>query len=360
MGKRVLKKVFWVSIVIILCVISAENAFAEKKVLLQVQAVCPTRLKALGSTLNWVAENLKVASNGNMNMKIFEPGQLVPPHEILDAVSKGRISAGFTAAADWAGKIPAISLFCAVPFGPDPTVYASWFYYGNGMKLYQECYDRSGYNIKVLLVGMCSPETAGWFNKKIESKADLKGLRMRFLGLGGQVIQRVGGSVTLLPMAETFQALEKGAIDGAEICFPSVDHELGLYKIAKYNYFPGWHQPATAIELIINKDVWNKLTESQQRLLEVTCKAATLDMLSYSEAIQGQYVQGNEDNPKVENMVWSKELLGEFKGAWADIVKEECEKDEFFKKVWDDLSAFVKLNHKWQEYGYLPRDSKVK
>jgi len=343
----------------LIIVFTAGEVLAAKKVLLQVQSVCPTRLQALGTTINWVAENVAAASDGNINIKVYDPGKLVSPHEILDAVSTGKISGGYTNAADWAGKLPAAALFGAVPFGPDPATFISWFYYGNGMKLYQELYDRSGYNVKVLLCGMLSPETAGWFNKKIESKADLKGLRMRFLGLGGNVMQKVGASVTLLPMSETFPALEKGALDGAEICTPSVDHEIGLYKIAKYNYFPGWHQPATTMELLINKDFWAKLSPSQQRLLEITCKAATVDMLSYSEAIQGEFIRKNEEKHHVENLIWSPELLEVFHTAWLEVAAEESAKDEFFKKVWDDLSAFTAENQTWTELGYLPRKTKV-
>ena len=138
-------------------VFAAADAVAAKKVLLQVQSVCPTRLQALGTTINWVAENIAAASDGNMKIKVYDPGQLIPPHEILDAVSTGKISGGYTNAADWAGKLPAAALFGAVPFGPDPATFISWFYYGNGMKLYQELYDRSGYNVKVLLCGYAKP-----------------------------------------------------------------------------------------------------------------------------------------------------------------------------------------------------------
>ena len=352
----VLLQVLVLSLILIFTVC---EAMAGKNAILQVQSVCPTRLQALGTTINWVADNIAVASEGSLKIKVFDPGKLVPPHEILGAVSKGMISGGYTNAADWAGKLPAAALFGAVPFGPDPSTFISWFYYGNGMKLYQELYDLSGYNVKVLLCGMLSPETAGWFNKKIESNDDLKGLRMRFLGMGGNVMQKVGASVTLLPMAETFAALEKNALDGAEICTPSVDHEIGLYKIAKYNYFPGWHQPATTMELLINKDFWAKLTPAQQRLLEITCKAATIDMLSYSESIQGAFIKKNEA-AGVENMVWSKEQLALFEKAWLEVVAEESAKDEFFKKVWTDLDNFRIEHAAWEEIGYLPRQTKIR
>ncbi len=319
---------------------------------MQVQSVCPTRLRALGTTITWVAEKLDQMSDGEIKMKVYDPGKMVPPHEILDAVSKGKLAGGYTNAADWAGKLPSSSLFGAVPFGPDPMVYLAWFYYGDGMKLYQEMYDRGGYNVHVLLCGVLSPETAGWANELITKPEQLKGLKVRFLGLGGEVLQKCGASVQLLPMAETFPALEKGALDMAEICIPTVDHEIGLHKIAKYNYFPGWHQPATTMELLINKDVWNKLSESQKTNFEIACKAATLDMLSYSEAIQGKTIVENVDYG-ITNVTWSDEMLVLFKTKWVEVVDELCSEDEFFKKVWDNLSNFRAEYENWGELGYL-------
>lgn len=321
---------------------------------LRVQSVCPTRLKALGTTINWVAEKLDKISGGNIKMKVYDPGKMVPPHEILDAVSKGKLSAGYTNAADWAGKLPASPLFGAVPFGPEPIEYTSWFYYGDGMELYQEMYDRAGFNVHVLLCGILPPETSGWSNRLIKKPEDLKGLKTRFLGLGGDVLEKCGASVQLLPMAETFPALEKGALGFAEICIPSVDREIGLYKIAKYNYFPGWHQPATTMELLINKDVWEELSDTQKLMFEIVTKAATLDELVYAESIQGKIIETNEQYG-ITNVTWSDELLSLFKEKWEEVIAEQCQKDEFFRKVWDNLSAFRDEYSNWSALGYLKR-----
>jgi TRAP-type mannitol/chloroaromatic compound transport system substrate-binding protein len=223
------------------------------------------------------------------------------------------------------------------------------------MKLYQEMYDSHGYNVKVLVCGIIAPETSGWFLKPIESADDLKGLPMRFFGLGGQAMQKLGASVSLLPGGEIFPALEKKAIEATEFSMPAIDERLGFYKIAKYNYYPGWHQQATVFELLINKDVWNEMSPHQQMVIELITKAATLDAFAYTEAIQAKTMKTNVNEREVKNMYWSDEMLDTFKASWEEVAKEQAANDAFFKKVWDDLSGFREEYKLWQTYGFLPR-----
>ncbi len=201
--------------------ISADPAMArDKKVLLKVPVAFGTHLPGLGDGILYISERIETLSGGSLRMKVYEPKKLVAPFEILDAVSTGKVNAGYSTAGYWAGKIPAAPLFSAVPFGPDAPEFLAWFYYGNGMDLYQEMYDNAGYNVKVLLAGIIAPETSGWFEKPIKSASDLKGLRMRFFGLGGAVMQKLGVQTSLLPGGEIFPALEKGAIDATELFLP--------------------------------------------------------------------------------------------------------------------------------------------
>jgi len=331
--------------------ITIGQAFGAKKVILKVQSVQPTTLPGSGDLSNTV----KAASDGNIIMKIYEPGELVAPLEILDAVSEGRVDAGMSAAGFWQGKIPAAAFFSAVPFGPEAPEYLGWLYRGNGMKLYQEMYDKYGYNVKVFPVTIYSPETSGWFHKPIKSVGDLKGLKMRFFGLGGLAMQKLGVSVSMLPAGEIFPALEKRAIDATEFSMPAMDERLGFYKLVKYNYYPGWHQQATVGELLINKDTWKGMTPSQQALIEMACMANITNTLAHNEAIQGKVIRDNIEQRGVINMVWSDEMLGEFKKAWMEVAEENCAKDAFFKKVWEDLSAFRAEYGYWSKLGFLPR-----
>lgn len=336
---------------------SAAGGASERPVLIKVAMTAPPQLPGVGSPAPWIAERIEIASNGSIRMKIYEPGKLVKPFEVLGAVHDGTVDAGHAPAGFWQGKMSAAPLFSAIPFGPEASEYLAWMYYGNGLKLYQEMYDRNGYNVKVLICGVISPETSGWFQHEINSPADLKGLKMRFFGLGGEVMQELGVSVVLLPGGEIYQALDKKVIDATEYSMPAIDEALEFYKIVKYNYYPGWHQQATLFELIINKDVWNGLSASQQMILEMMCRAATVDTLAYTEAIQAAAIRRNVEEHGVKNRVWSPEMLQLFRTTWEKVVKRKTAEDEFFKKVWDDLVAFRAEYDRWESLGFLPRET---
>jgi TRAP-type mannitol/chloroaromatic compound transport system substrate-binding protein len=345
----------------ILMIIFAANIFLwpcyvhARRLLVRCQLLYNTTLPILGESTPWFAAKIKEVSEGQMVFKLYDPGKLVPPLEILESVSKGRIDAGSTAAGFWAGKLPAAPLFSSIPFGPEAPEFLAWMYEGNGLKLYQEMYDRAGYNVRVLPIAIIAPETAGWYTKPINSADDLKGLKMRFYGLGGQVMQRLGVSVNLLPPGEIFPALEKGAIDATEFSMPSLDKNLGFHKVCKYNYFPAWHQQATFAELLINKDVWEKkMTPAQRTLIEICAMATVTRMLAKSEATQASAIRENAEKSGVKNMYYSDELLTTFKKAWEEVAKEQAE-DPFFSKVYEDLQAFRVEYAIWSQLGFLPR-----
>lgn len=209
------------SLAVAAAVLTASAAHASDKLLLKTPIAFSTALPRLGTPIPRVADQLDLMSGGTLKMKVYEPGKLVDPFEILDAVSTGKINSGYTTAGYWAGKIPASPLFSAVPFGPEAGEYMAWLYYGNGMSLYQEMYDQAGYNVHVLPCAILAPETSGWFAKEINTPTDLEGLKMRFFGLGGKVMQKLGVATSLLPGGEIFPALEKGAIDATEFSMPA-------------------------------------------------------------------------------------------------------------------------------------------
>jgi len=329
-------------------------AAESKPVLLKLPVAFPTTLPGLGSTAQWLSDEVGDLSNGSIKIKVYEPKKLVAPFEILDAVSSGKVNAGFSIAGYWAGKMPAAPLFGAVPFGPEADEYISWFWHGNGMKLYQAMYDDNGYNVHVELCGINPPETSGWFAKEINSPADLKGLKMRFFGLGGKVMQKLGVSTSLLPGGEIYAALEKGAIDATEFSMPAIDKRLGFHKLVKYNYFPGWHQQATTQELLINKDTWNGMTGHQQAVIKNLCKASVANAIAYTESLQGAAIRENVEKNGVIIKKWSPEMLSTYEKTWAEVVDEQSA-DAGFKKVWDDLEAFRADYDFWQANAFLPR-----
>ena len=305
----------------------------------------------VGEQLVWLADNINEMAAGSLQIKVYGPDKLVGAMEVLDAVSSGKVELGYSASGFWMGKIPAAPLFCSVPFGPDAAEYLSWFFYGNGMKLYQEMYDTHNFNVKVLLCGLIPPESSGWFANEIKSLDDLQGLKMRFFGLGGDIMKKYGVAVRLLPPGEIYPALEKGVIDATEFSMPSIDEQLGFYKIAKYNYFPGWHQQATTFELLINKDIWNSLAPSQQAIIENAALANMIKGIAVGEGSQGPAMKRNVERG-VHQVSWSPEIIEQFRNTWHEVVAEKVEEDPYFKKVWEDLEAFRADYKEWSSRAY--------
>ncbi len=345
-----------VAIFIITMVFFANPSFAAKKVLIKLQQAYASVLPTLGINVKWWADELKTISDGVINIKIYEPGKLVAPFEILDAVSSGKVDAGVAGDGFFAGKIPAGQVFSSLPFGPEADEYMAWYYHGNGAELHQWAYDESGFNVKMIPVVMIVPETSGWFKEPIKSVEDLKGMKMRFYGLGGQAMQKLGMSITVMPGGELFAALEKGVIDATEFSMPTIDQRLGFHKLVKYNYYPGWHQAATIIPVFFNKDKWNSLSKIQQRQIEIACMASMTNSIAQGEAEQGPVIKENIEKRGVKNQYWSDEMLASFKKAWEEVAAEQVAKDPVFKKVYEDLQSFRLEYNYWKELNFLPRN----
>jgi TRAP-type mannitol/chloroaromatic compound transport system substrate-binding protein len=311
-------------------------------------------LPILGTAATDFVEKINSISN-EVEFEHYDPGKLVPTLEALDAVSNGSVDAAFATSGYWQGKIKAASLFAAVPFGPEAGEFLGWILYDDGATLWQEMYDSNGYYVKALPCGVIAPETSGWFKKEINSASDLKGLNMRFFGLGAEVMQKMGVSTSLLGASDIFPALERGAIDATEFSMPKIDARLGFHKIAKYNYFPGWHQPSTLFELLINKDIWEELDEKAQNQIEVACLANLTTNLAEGEATNYSAMVDNVDNNGVTIKKWDPEMLSMFRSAWEEVANEMAADDEFFAKVWADLSEYREGYKIWSTNIYLPR-----
>lgn len=324
----------------------------ERKARIELASFIPASVTVLGEQIVHIADQLDRVSGGSIAMEIYDPGALVGALEILDAVSDGKVDAGYGASGFWSGKIPAAPLFSAIPFGPGSSEFMAWLYHGNGLKLYQEMYDKSGFDVKVLVCSIIPPETSGWFAQEIESPEDLENLKMRFFGLGGTVMEKLGVSVTVLPGAEIFPALEKGVIDATEYGLPSIDENQGFHKLVKYNYFPGWHQQSTTFEIIINRRVWDHFSSTQQAQFESVCKAGIVHSIAYSEATQAAAIRRNQERG-VQIKQWNPEMLELFQKTWEEVAEEQSAQDPFFKKVWYDLKSFRTEYATWGERAYL-------
>lgn len=329
----------------------AEAEVAEAKpVRWKMGSTFPGSLVQIGTLGKQLSQNIDDISGGNVELKFFEPGALVPALELFDAVSTGAVDAGWSTPGYWAGKVPALQFFSAVPFGPATGEYMAWYFYGGGQALYDELYSR--HNIKGFLCGIIAPEASGWFRTEISSADDLKGLKMRFFGLGAKVMEKLGVSTQLIAGGDIFPALELGTIDATEFSMPAVDKELGFYQVAKHYYFPGWHQQSTYLELIMNLDRWNSLNATQQAQIKAGCGENFRISIAEGEAIQfGALEELKADGVQLHR--WSDEMLATYKKAWDEVVEDEAAVDPDFARVWESMKDFREKYAPWKELGYL-------
>ncbi|MDK1025135.1 MAG: TRAP transporter substrate-binding protein [Gammaproteobacteria bacterium] len=325
----------------------------QEQIKWRVPVAFSTNLPALGDNIVYVSETLEQASNGRVILDIFEPGTLIPPFSITEGVRDGKISAGYTWLGYDQGRIPATPLISAVPFGMEPWEYTAWYFQGDGKMLAEELY--RPHNIHPILCGLISPETAGWFRFKIETLADIQGLKIRFAGLGGKVMERLGASVTMLPGGEIFQALEKGAIDATEFSIPAVDQMLGFDKVAKFNYFPGWHQTFTAFHLVVNRDVWAGMSVNDQVLIEMACTAGVTRNLARSEGMQGAVIEGFPAKG-VTPIKFSNDILRQLQQITREVLADEALRDSDFDRIYKSQLAFMKTYKSWKDLAFLDRD----
>lgn len=326
---------------------------SAKPITWRVPVAFGTNLPALGDNILYVTDTLKQATNGRVAFNVFEPGMLIPAFSITEGVKSKKIAAGYTWLGYDQGKIPATPLLSAVPFGMEPWEFTAWYYEDEGQALTQEIYKQ--HNVHPILCGVIGPETAGWFRQPIETLDDFDGLKIRFAGLGGRVLQELGASVTMIPGGEIFQALEKGAIDATEFSLPVVDEMLGFDRVAKFNYFPGWHQTFTAAHLVVNLDTWQALPTADQVMIEMACTAGVIRNLSRAEALQGSVMQGFADKG-VTTAKFSNEILKELEIVTQRVLQEEADADPDFARIWASQKAFQATYQHWKRNAYLPRD----
>ncbi|MEQ8347395.1 MAG: TRAP transporter substrate-binding protein [Sneathiellaceae bacterium] len=317
---------------------------------LKMASTYPSSLTQLGTLGKTLESNVNTASGGDIEIKFFEPGALVPALEIFDAIKSGSVDAGWSTPGYWQGKEPALALFAAVPFGPSAGEYGGWLFNAGGEDLMNEIYHK--HNIHSLICGVIAPEASGWFREPITSLDQLKGKKMRFFGLGARVMQKLGVDTQLLAAADIYPALERGTIDATEFSQPAIDLNLGFYQVAKNYYFPGWHQQSTTFELMLNKEKWDAMTDQQKALLKLACRANYAIGMAEGEAIQGKALSELEAKG-VTLHTWPPEILAQFQETWNEVAAELAAEDPSFKQAWDSLSAYRKEYKRWGELGYL-------
>lgn len=298
----------------------------------------PANFPGLGTGAIDFAKRVEACSAGRLKIRIYGDGELVPAFETFDAVSSGTAELGHGASYYWKGKVPASSFFASIPFGLIAQEMNAWLYHGGGWELWKEAY--APFGLLPVPCGSSGTQMGGWFRKEIRSLADIKGLKMRIPALGGEIIARAGGTPVTMPGSEIFTSLQSGAIDAAEWIGPYNDLAFGLHKAAKYYYYPGWQEPGSALEMIINQAAFDSLPEDLREIV-LTCASATNDrMAAEFTARNAEALQTLVRDHGVQVRRYPEDVIRELQRLSAEVLEEAARGDALFRRVLDSLTAF--------------------
>ncbi len=323
----------------------------EKKFRWKMVTTWPPHFPALGEGADFFAKWCKEMSNGRLDITVYGGGELVPPLGVFDAVSQGTVEMGHGAAYYWAGKTPACQFFAAVPFGLNAQGMNAWILNGGGLKLWEEVY--APFKVKPFLAGNTGVQAGGWFNKEIKSIADYKGLKMRIPGLGGKVVARAGGNAVLVAGGEIYTNLDRGVIDATEWVGPYHDLKMGFYKAAKHYYWPGWHEPGTALEIIVGQKAWDSLPADLKGVVKAAAARSNIWMLSEFEARNNAALQVLINKHKVPVKQFPESVLKDLKKFTDEVVQDVADSDPMSKKVY---TAFQKFRKEAWDWGKLTEE----
>ena len=313
----------------------------------------PKNFPGLGRAPETFAKYVESMSNGRLKIKVYGDGEIVPGFEVFDAVAGGTAQMGHAAAYYWKGKIPAAQIFTTIPFGMNAQEMNGWLHYGGGIELWREVY--APFGLIPFAGGNTGVQLAGWFKKEINSLDDMKGLKMRIPGLGGEVLKKVGGIPVALTGGDLFTSLQSGAIDATEWVGPYNDLAFGLFKAADYYYYSGWHEPGAALEFIVNKQAYEQLPKDLQAIVEVATRAANQDMLDEYTARNNEAMQTLMSKHNVMMRALPADVMAGLRKASVEVMEEQAANDPLFNKVYQSYKTFqtkVSDYHRISEFEY--------
>ena len=324
------------------------TSLIQKKYNWKMVTTWPPNFPVLGEACQLFADWVDQMSLGQMKIKVYGAGELIPGLEVFDAVSSGAAEMGNGAAYYWAGKSPATQFFAAVPFGMNAQQMNAWIYSGGGLALWKELYKKFG--LIAFPAGNTTMQMGGWFNKEINTIDDFKGLKMRIPGLGGKVLTKAGGTAVLSSGNEIYTNLERGVIDATEWIGPYHDYVMGFHKIAKYYYSPGWHEPGSVLENMFNLKEFEALPAHLKVILETASARMNLWVISEFEAKNNEYLNKIKAEKGVELRKFSPEILQILKKHTDDVLQEMAAADPITKKVYDSFNTFRNDIKSWAAY----------
>ncbi|MFV8818876.1 TRAP transporter substrate-binding protein [Haliea sp. E17] len=314
----------------------------------------PKNFPGLGSAPELFAKRIGEMSNGRLTVRVYGAGEIVPALGVFDAVSQGVADAGHGAAYYWKGKVPSSVFFTAIPFGLNAQEMYGWLYYGGGLELWQEAY--APFHLIPLPGGSTGVQMGGWFNREINSVADLQGLKMRIPGLAGEVFTAAGGTSITLPGSELYTSLQTGVIDALEWVGPYNDRIMGFQEVAKYYYYPGWHEPGSILEFIINEQSMAALPADLQAIVRAAARAASEDMLAEYTARNNEALVELVNTDGVQVRRFPEDVLRAFWQGTRQAMQELTARDPLSARVYTSYSDFyrnVREYHHISEQSYL-------
>ncbi len=305
----------------------------------------PPGFPVLGESCEMLAKWVKTMSGGRMEIKVYGGGELVPPLEAFETVSNGSAQIGSGSPYYWAGKIPAAPFFATVPFGMNAQQMNTWIYCGGGYELWKEAY--APFNLVPFAGGNSGVQMGGWYNKELNTLQDFKGLKIRMPGIGGKVIEKIGGSAILVAGGELYTSLERGVIDATEWIGPYHDHRMGFHKIADYYYTPGWHEPGTLLEFFVNKEKLESLPSDLQMIIETACARINQWVLLEFEAQNRIFLKKLQEEHNVDVRLFSLEILQGLRSATEEVLQDMVADDAFANTVYQAYRQFQKEINAW-------------
>ena len=306
----------------------------------------PKNFPGLGTGAAHLADTITRMTDGRIQIKVYGAGELVPAFGVFDAVSGGSVEMGHSAAYYWKGKAVSSQFFASIPFGLNTLEMGSWIQSGGGQALWDELYAR--FNLKPFAAGSTGQQMGGWFNREINTVSDYKGLKIRMPGLGGEVLRAVGATVVNLPGGEIFQSMQTGAIDATEWVGPYNDMAFGLYKTAKNYYWPGWHEPGSIIECMVNKETYDALPSDLKLIVEqagyqhMLFNITNRNSLALTEMVTKQGVKLKR---------FPDSVLKKMGAISKDVVSNIAGKDPFAQKVYASYTNYRSKSLEWDYIG---------
>lgn len=307
----------------------------------------PRKLPGPGVSAERVAERIQALSGGRMQVQVYAAGEVVPAFEVLDAVGGGVADLGHTASFFWQGKMPAANFYTTVPFGLTPGEHVAWVEHGGGQALWDALY--APFGVKPFMAGNTGVCMGGWFRREIKSLDDLRGLKLRSLGLGGEVFRRLGATPVSMPPGEIFPALQSGVVDGVEFVTPASDIALGLWRIAPNYAYPGFNKPNGTGECVVAARLWEKLDGEQRAIIEHACAAEAAYALSEFERLNAEALEALVTKHGVKLFSFPEEVVRAARPHADAILMDVAHGSDIAKRIQESYTTFRERNARWSK-----------